>query len=132
MSKSKLREEYEARFSVVEGSLKLFDADGNMIYCEDSSGYWVKYEFDANNNEIYYENSSSWWVKREYDDNGNVTYLTYYETSGGDWTKQQYDDNNNVIYGTDNDGLIEDNRTCSDKVFIDEQSGKKFKLMEIK
>ena len=129
MSKSELRKEYEARFGVVDGTLRLYDDKGNKIYFEDSKGYWVKYEFDANNNEIYYENSSSWWVKRQFDANNNNIYC---ENSGGDWTKQQYDDNNNVIYGTDNDGLIEDNRTCSDKVFIDEQSGKKFKMTEVK
>ena len=130
MSKSKLRKEYEAMFGVVEGSLRLYDDKGNkiyyedseswwikrdyddkgnLIYCECSDGYWVKYEFDANNNEIYYENSSSWWVKREYDAKGNKI---YYEDSR---------------YGV---GL--DNRPCADKVFIDEQAGKKFKMTEVK
>ena len=33
------------------------DADGNEIYCENSNGYWQKWEFDANGNQIYFENS---------------------------------------------------------------------------
>ena len=87
MSKSELRKEYESRFGVVDGTLRLYDDKGNKIYFEDSKGYWVKYEFDANNNEIYYENSN---------------------------------------------GVIKGKRPCADKVFIDEQTGKKFKLTEVK
>ena len=87
MSKSKLREEYEAMFGAVVGVLKLYDDKGNRIYFENSNDYWSKREFDVNGNEIYYENSK---------------------------------------------GLIRDKRSCNDKVFIDEQSGKKFKITEIK
>ena len=108
MSKSKLREEYEARFGVVEGSLRLYDDKGNKIYWEDSDSLWWKSEFDADNNVIYYEASDGHWLKYEYDVNGNE------------------------IYYEDSKGLIRDNRPCINKVFIDEQSGKKFKLMEIK
>jgi uncharacterized membrane protein len=57
MSKSKLREEYEARFGVVDGMLRLYNAKGNEIYYEVSSGYWAKQEYDAKGNEIYRENS---------------------------------------------------------------------------
>ena len=65
MIKSKLRTEYEARFGVVDGMLKLYDAKGNEIYRETSNG------------------------------------------------------------------VIIDERACSDKVFIDEQTGKKFKMVEV-
>ena len=109
MSKSKLREEYEAVFGVVEGSLRLYDDKGNVIYREYHSGYWVKYEFDAEGYTIYYEHSNSYWAKREFDAEGR---RIYFENS--------------------KEGVICDKRTCSDKVFIDEQSGKKFKMMEIK
>ena len=34
------------------------DDKGNLIYCEDSTGYWSKREYDAKGNEIYYENSN--------------------------------------------------------------------------
>ena len=56
MSKSKLRKEYEAMFGVVEGALRLYDANGNMIYHEISRG-WLKYQYDAEGNVIYKENS---------------------------------------------------------------------------
>ena len=88
MSKSKLRKEYEARFGVVDGILRLYNANGSEIYYEDSSGYWMKHESDARGNKLYYEDS---------------------------------------IFG-----VTLDNRPCSDKVFIDEQTGKKYKMTEIK
>ena len=109
MSKSKLREEYEAVFGAVVGVLKLYDDKGTRIYFEDSSGWWSKRQYDAKGNMIYFENSDGQWRKYEYDDKGNVI---YYETSRS--------------------GVIKDNRPCINKVFIDEQSGKKFKIMEIK
>ena len=69
-------------------------------------------------------------VLRLYDDKGNRIYCEY---SKGLWTKREFDVNNNEIYyESSREGVIFDNRTCSDKVFIDEQSGKKFKLTEIK
>ena len=36
---------------------KEFDSNGNVIYFEDSTGFWVKKEFDSKGKEIYYENS---------------------------------------------------------------------------
>ena len=88
MIKSKLRTEYEARFGVVDGMLKLYDAKGNEIYWENSHGYWWKREYDAKGNEIYRETSK--------------------------------------------EGVLIDKRACSDKVFIDEQTGKKFKMVEVR
>jgi hypothetical protein len=40
-----------------KGSLYLYDTNGNIIYCENSNGYWSKYEYDSNKKQIYYENS---------------------------------------------------------------------------
>ena len=108
MSRSKLRKEYEAVFGVVDGTLKLYDADGNKIYYEDSSGWWAKYEYDADGNEIYYGNCRDYWAKYEFEANGNVIY---------------WEDSNH--------GVICDKRPCSNKVFIEEQTGKKFKLTEV-
>ena len=34
-----------------------YDINGNIIYSENSTGYWYKREYDTNGNEIYYENS---------------------------------------------------------------------------
>ena len=107
--KTELRKAYEAVFGVVDGTLRLYDDKGNMIYCEYSKGLWTKYEYDDNNNVVYAESSYGLWSKREFDVNNNEIYA---ESS--------------------REGVIFDNRSCSDKVFIDEQSGKKFKLMEIK
>jgi hypothetical protein len=38
-----------------KGSLYLYDTNGNIIYCEHSTGYWSKYEYDSNKKQIYYE-----------------------------------------------------------------------------
>ena len=59
---------------------KLFDKNGNEIYCEYSNGDWVKKEFDSNNNLIYWEDSDGFWVKREFDSNNN---RIYWENSQG-------------------------------------------------
>ena len=40
-----------------KGSLFLYDSNGNIIYFENSNGYWSKRDFDDINNLIYYENS---------------------------------------------------------------------------
>jgi hypothetical protein len=45
-----------------KGSLSLYDSNGNLIYCEDSDGYWYKQEFDSNNNCIYLENSMGYII----------------------------------------------------------------------
>ena len=33
------------------------DKNGNLIYYEESNGYWIKREYDSNGNKIYYEDS---------------------------------------------------------------------------
>jgi len=38
---------------------------------------------DKNGNEIYFENSTGYWVKSEYDQNGNRIYFEY--SNGGYW-----------------------------------------------
>ncbi len=35
-----------------------YNANGNLIYYENSNGFWYKKEYDANDNQIYYENSN--------------------------------------------------------------------------
>ena len=109
MSKSKLRKEYEAVFGVVDGSLRLYDAKGNETYYETSKGWWEKGKYDAEGNQTYCEYSVGWCWKCEYDDDGDEI---YYESS--------------------REGVVFDNRPCSAKVFIDEKTGKKFKMTEIK
>jgi proteasome assembly chaperone (PAC2) family protein len=96
---------YNQKVSVSENYI--YDKNNNLLYYEDSNGYWEKREFDKNNNQIYYENSSGYWWKREYDSNNNEI---YFENSGGYWWKREYDKNNNEIYFEDSDGKIIDNR----------------------
>ena len=53
---------------------------GDMIYLEDSDGYWYKQEYNDQGDIIYYENSDGYWWKKEYNDRGNKI---YYENSYG-------------------------------------------------
>ena len=39
------------------GDLEIKDKNGNLIYLEDSNGYWRKHEYDSQGNHIYFENS---------------------------------------------------------------------------
>jgi hypothetical protein len=41
-----------------KGPLYLYDSNGNIIYFENSNGYWWKREYDVNGNQIYFENSN--------------------------------------------------------------------------
>ena len=69
-------------------------------------------------------------VLRLYDDKGNQI---YYDSLGGYWEKYEYDADGNVTYYENSkEGVIRDKQPCADKVFIEEQTGKKFKLTEIK
>jgi hypothetical protein len=56
------------------------DKDGNIIYYEDSDGYWIKNEYDVNGKEIYSEDSDGLWSKNEYDAHGKEI---YFEDSNG-------------------------------------------------
>jgi hypothetical protein len=56
------------------------DHNGNEIYAEYQSGFWIRREKDENDNQTYAENSDGFWCKREFDSNGNEI---YYEDSKG-------------------------------------------------
>jgi hypothetical protein len=45
-----------------KGSLFLYDSNGNLIYRENSDGYWSKRDYDDNGNLIYYEDSTGYIV----------------------------------------------------------------------
>ena len=78
---------------------------------------------------IYIELSNGRWSKYEYDAEGNMTYCG--DSVG--WCKYEYDAEGNKVYSEDSvNGVMLDKRPCSDKVFIDEKTGKKFKMTEIK
>jgi len=46
------------QLNVTEFPFKIRDKNGNLIYFEDSSGYWAKREFDESSNRIYFEDSN--------------------------------------------------------------------------
>jgi hypothetical protein len=41
-----------------KGPLRLYDSNGNIIYYENSDGFWYKQECDSKGNKIYYETSN--------------------------------------------------------------------------
>ena len=61
---------------------------------------------DKNNNLIYRENSLGFWAKCEYDSKGVI----YHEDSNKYWAKWERDSQGHQIYFEDSDGEIEDNR----------------------
>ena len=107
------------------GDLEIPDKNDNLIYYEDSTGFWTKYEYDSKNNQIYFEISSGFWEKMEYDSEGNKL---YYENSNGYWSKYEYDSEGNKIYYEDSDGQIVDHRPKPSVVEID---GVKYKLIKL-
>ena len=69
------------QLNIQEFPFEIKNKNGNIIYYENSNGYWRKREFNTNGNRIYFENSRGYWIKREYDTNGNQI---YYEDSNGE------------------------------------------------
>jgi uncharacterized membrane protein len=45
------------QLKIKEFPFTIKDSKGNLIYFENSNGYWSKSEYDSNGKEIYYENS---------------------------------------------------------------------------
>jgi len=83
------------------------DKDGNLIYYEDSTGFWIKREYDAHGNEILYKNSNDYWIKREWDAHGNEI---LYKDSSHFWIKCEYDAHGKEIYYENSNGKIVDKR----------------------
>jgi hypothetical protein len=69
------------QLGVTKFPFKVIDKIGNLIYIENSHGYWAKWERDEQGNGIYFEDSDNYWSKSEYDSNG---YEVYYENSEGE------------------------------------------------
>lgn len=68
------------QLKITEFPFIIKDKNGNLIYFEDSTGFWMKRQYNQNSKEIYSEDSTGFWIKREYDQNGNQIYS---ETSTG-------------------------------------------------
>jgi hypothetical protein len=83
------------------------DHNGNEIYYEDSSGFWIRREKDEKGNQTFSENSNGTWWKREFDSKGNSI---YYENSDGYWVRREFDSNGNEIYYENETGTIIDKR----------------------
>jgi hypothetical protein len=109
------------QLNIKEFPFEIKDSHGNMVYLENSTGEWVKWEYDSRGNVVYWEDSKGDWSKREYDSNGNEVYL---ENSTGEWVKWEYDSNGNEVYFEDSDGLIKDNRPKKVELTLDEIADK--------
>ena len=68
------------QLKIKEFPFEIKDSNGNVIYRENSDGFWIKREYDSDDKEIYSEDSNGFWIKREYDSNGNQI---YWEDSDG-------------------------------------------------
>ena len=95
------------QLGVKEFPFDINDAQGNLLYYENSSGYWEKRSFDLQGNRIYYEDSDGFWEKSSFDSQGN---LIYSGDSNGYWFKREFDSQGNEIYYENSQGLIEDIR----------------------
>ena len=109
------------QLNVKEFPFVIKDSNGNVIYLEDSNGYWYRSEYDSNGNKIYFGNSNGYWYKSEYDSKGNKI---YFEDSDGYWAKREYDSNGNEIYFENSDGNVVDNRPKEIELTLDEIANK--------
>jgi hypothetical protein len=76
----KLSETYKELGIAFSFPIEIKDANGCMIYYEDSDDYWYRFVYDANGYVTYYENIGDYWYRYERGANG---YETYYEDSDG-------------------------------------------------
>lgn len=88
------------------GEKKAYNKNGNLVYAEDYSGAWEKWEYDEAGHEIFFEysNDKHYWSKKKYDDHGN---LIFHEDSNGYWEKHTFDELNNLIFYEDSNGYWE-------------------------
>ena len=63
------------QLKIEEFPFEIKDSKNNLIYWENSTGYWEKREYDSKGNQIYYETSTGYWTKSEFDSEGNEIYL---------------------------------------------------------
>ncbi len=95
------------QMNVKEFPFYMYDANGNVVYQENSSGFWSKFRYDTHDNKVYSGNSKGVEYKFEYDEWGNQI---YYENSFGYCSKREFDESCNEVYYENSDGDIIDNR----------------------
>lgn len=100
-----LKGTYKVEFE--DTHFEVYDERDNMIYYEDSDGFWIKREYDEKDNIIYFEGSDGCWSKSEYNSKNKIV---YYENSDGYWFQKEYDEKGNEIYFEDSLGDVIDNR----------------------
>ena len=93
--------------------IELFDKDGNLLYYENSDGFWCKNQY-KDGEQVYFVNSDGLWWKSVYKDGHEV----YFEGSDGYWLKYEYKDGKEV-YCEDSDGHRVDNREPVDMTIED-------------
>ena len=71
----KISETYKELGIAFTFPIEIKNAEGNQTYCENSDGYWHRYERDANGRATYFEESDGYWSKYERDANGRATYF---------------------------------------------------------
>lgn len=63
------------QLNIKDFPFEIKDKSGNIIYTENSNGYWFKKEYDKEGNETYLETSTNYWRIREFNENGRVIYF---------------------------------------------------------
>jgi hypothetical protein len=69
------------QLNIKEFPFRINDKNGNLLYAENSNGFWYKYELDENGNLRFFEDSNGYWCKYELDEDGNER---YFEDSKGE------------------------------------------------
>ena len=64
----------------MEYPIKLTDENDNVVYYEDSNGFWFRNVYNDFNRITFHEDSNYYWAKAEYDTVGNQI---YHECSDG-------------------------------------------------
>ena len=98
----KISETYKELGIAFTFPIEIKNAEGNQTYCENSDGYWDRYERDDNGYATYHEDSDSYWEKYERDAKGRPT---YHEDSNGFWCRWERDANGDVDYYEDSTGV---------------------------
>jgi hypothetical protein len=83
-------------------SVTIKDRNGNVVYYQDGSGYWIEAEYNKFGLQTHYRNSDGTWYKKEYDECGRQTYFI---NSEGDWAKSEYDSNGDEVFYENSFGM---------------------------